>query len=178
MDADYLTNLVRFMGVVVALVASFLAARDATRHPLWAPIRREVAATGRTIAEEVRRANLRLRGRGRDRGRVVQLSGTASLGVGASVTASGTLTLTVDPDASVRDRVERLEQHVASLEALHEQNKQAVAKEAADRQEAVRRVTSESSRKRPPSVARSRRWSAAHSSWTPERSPSSSSASC
>ena len=57
------------------------------------------------------------------------------------MTASGTLTLTVDPDASVRDRVKRLEQHVAFLDELHEQNKQAVAKEAADRQEAVRRVT-------------------------------------
>lgn len=57
------------------------------------------------------------------------------------MTASGTLTLTLDPDASVRDRVKRLEQHVAFLNALHEQNKQAIAKEAADRQEAVRRVT-------------------------------------
>jgi hypothetical protein len=65
----------------------------------------------------------------------------ASLGITASVTATGTLTLTVDPAAPLAERVKRLEEHVATLKALHEANKQAIAKEAAERQQMVQRVS-------------------------------------
>jgi hypothetical protein len=138
-DAVYLTNLVRFTGVAVALVASFLAAPDATRHLLWAPFRRGAVATGHAVSGQIQQAWDRLRGHGRFRGSTVQ--GSAHAAFGAFATATGTIVLPVDADAPLQERVGRLEQHIATLKSLHEQNKQAIAKEATDRQEAVRRVT-------------------------------------
>jgi hypothetical protein len=71
-DADYLTNIVRCTGALVALVASFLAAPAATRHLWEAGPRRWAVTTGRAVAvqgqagmAQVKRAWDRLRGHGR-----------------------------------------------------------------------------------------------------------------
>ena len=46
-----------------------------------------------------------------------------------------------DPSAPLPERIARLEQHIATLKALHEQNKEAIAKEAAERRKALQQVT-------------------------------------
>jgi len=52
-DAAYLENLVRFTGVLVALVASFLAAPEATRHR-WTWLRTHAVTTSQTVAAQSR----------------------------------------------------------------------------------------------------------------------------
>jgi hypothetical protein len=146
-ELDYLTNLVRGTGVVVAVVASCLAAPEATRR-YWEVARNWTVRIARagfvqgTVATVwvkrqwdrlVRRRNVVVVGKA--------IHASAGLGVTASATTSGTIVLPVDPSAPLHERVERLEQHIATLKALHEQNKEAIAKEAADRRQALQQVT-------------------------------------
>jgi chromosome condensin MukBEF ATPase and DNA-binding subunit MukB len=83
---------------------------------------------------------MRIRGRG-PTPQSVSLA-PATLNLTGSVTATGNLTLTVIPAASLAERVERLEQHIGTLNKLHDENKQAIAKEAADWREMVQRLSS------------------------------------
>jgi hypothetical protein len=146
-DADYLTNLVRGTGVVVAVVASCLAAPEATRRywevarNLTLKIAHAGAAQGRAGTAWVKRQWDRLV---RHRnvvalGDVVGMSDALSITV--SATATGTVTWSIDPNAPLPERVTWLEQHIEALKALHEQNKEAIAKEAAERQKALQQVT-------------------------------------
>jgi hypothetical protein len=57
-DDAYLMNLVRCTGALVALVASFLAAPEATRH-FWARLRMQAVTTGRTVKIQAERVWLK-----------------------------------------------------------------------------------------------------------------------
>jgi hypothetical protein len=138
-DDAYLMDLVRCTGALVALVASFLAAPEATRH-FWARLRMQAVTTGRTVQVQAERVWLKMRGRGPAPQSVALAPATINLT--GSVTATGTLTLTVNRAGPLTERVERLEQHIETLNKLHDANRQAIAKETADRQEMVQRVSS------------------------------------
>jgi hypothetical protein len=128
-DADYLNNLIRITGVVVALVASFLAAPGATRQ-MWTTIR------GQSIVQ-AKRARYLL---GKPPPRVVHL-GAAHLASSASAIALATIVLPMNADAPLPDRVAQLERHIGRLKAMHDENEEAIAKEATKRQEAIQSVT-------------------------------------
>jgi hypothetical protein len=138
-DAGYLMNLVRCTGAVVALVASSLAAPEVTRHFLVRQ-RMRIVTAGRTVKVQAKRAWLKIRGRG-PMPRSVTL-GPGTIGTAASATASLTVTWDVNADAPLMERVERLEQRVATLKKMHSENERAIEKEAADRREMVERVSS------------------------------------
>jgi hypothetical protein len=139
-DATYLMNLVRCTGALVALVASCLAAPEATRH-FWARLRLRATASGRIVRFQAEQAWLKIRGHGPEPRSVTVVPMTINLT--ASVTATGTVTVTVNRAAPLPERVERLEQHIETLNKLHDANKQAIATEAADRQEMLRRLSTE-----------------------------------
>ena len=136
-----LEYMVRYTGAIVALVASFLAAPEATRH-LWKWIRGTAATTtGRVIRAGKARVE-QVWNRVRRRGRWVDVagSGSAAATISASLTVTGRLVFPVDLSAPLSARVERLEQHVQALGELHEANKQAIAQEKASLVEKLRNV--------------------------------------
>jgi hypothetical protein len=131
---SYLEHMVRYTGAIVALVASFVAAPGATRH-VWSRLRLRAVTSGRTVE----RAWLKVLGRGPTPQSVTLAP--ATINVTASVIAVGIVTSTVDRSAPLTERVDRVEQHIETLNKLHDENKQAIAEEASKRQEAVRLLT-------------------------------------
>jgi len=136
---SYFELMVRYTGAVVALVASFLAAPEATRH-LWDQFRGAAAVSRRSVTATFRPVLDRLRGHGRAKGSTVQGSGQASLGFTASATVTGRLGFPVDTEAPLAERVKRVEQYIQTLSELHEANKQAIAQEKASLAAMVRTV--------------------------------------
>ncbi len=125
----YLEQMVRYTGAVVALVASFVAAPDATRY-LWKRMRKTTVSAGRTTAvavqagrTQVRRAWNWVLGR-----RPVPRSVTvvpSTIGLHASL-PTVVIHRTSLSDTSLEERVER-------VEATTQANMQAIEREKASR---------------------------------------------
>ena len=77
--------------------------------------------------------------------RVVHL-GAAHLAVSASAIALATIVWPMNADAPLPDRVAQLERHIGRLKAMHDENEEAIAKEATKRQEAIQSVTDKTGR--------------------------------
>src|SRR5688572_1801458 len=122
--------MVRYTGAVVALVAAFLAAPEATRH-LWDWLRGAAAARHRRVAATVRQVRDWFRRNGGARGSTAHGSGQASLGFTATATATGRHVFPIETEAPLAERVERVERYIQTLSELHESNKQAIAQEKA-----------------------------------------------
>lgn len=111
MDADYLTDLLRVEGVVVAFVASFPTAPAATEH-LWTRLKRRLQNVWHGVGSEVHRLRLRL-----TRRREVPLSDSIkfedALGM-APVTSSVSTSWNVNAEDDLSSRMTRLERRVAN----------------------------------------------------------------
>jgi hypothetical protein len=135
-DTTYLANLVRCTGVLVACVASCLAAPEATRH-VYQRLRAGAFRTGSTIAKTAQEAWRRIRGHAPVDVRPV--TGTANFSDLVGLTDA----VHVERDSvasTLEARVERLEQRFAELKAAHEVIQQAISQEAAERREAIKHV--------------------------------------
>lgn len=137
MDADYLADLVGCTGVFVALVASCLAAPEATRH-VYQRLRAIAIGTGTTIAKTTQEAWLRLRRAAPID--VRHVSGTSYLRDFASATDA--LHVERDyPADTLEARMERLERQVAELKVTQAAAQQAISQEAAERRKAANQLS-------------------------------------
>jgi hypothetical protein len=130
----YLANMLRIEGVVVALVASFLAAPAATRH-MWARIKLEVGSVRRRVGSGLHRLRLWL-----TRRREVQLNDAATAEEALSmvpVSSSLDLSWAVNAEDDLKLRVERLEQRMGQVNERITMLQGTVRAEAAERREAI-----------------------------------------
>jgi hypothetical protein len=160
-DVDYLANLVRCTGILVACVASCLAAPEATRH-FYQGFRASAVRTGKTVAKATRAAWRHVRGHAPVD--VRHVSGTLYFGDSARVTDA----IHVERDyaaGTLEERVGRLEHRFADLKAAHAATQQALSLEATERRQAVKQVSIRiedevaSMRERSPPSSGRRSWS-------------------
>jgi hypothetical protein len=135
-EPEHLANVVRWVGVVVALVASFLAAPAATRH-LVGRIRTLIRRAAVATAAQARRLRDRLRGHATVR--VIPANMGVAVG-NVHVTGTGDVTWNVNENDDLPARVSRLEQRVLELHDMAKKAEQGIAKNAAESREAVARV--------------------------------------
>jgi hypothetical protein len=134
-DADYLADVLRVEGVVVALVASFLAAPYATRH-LWERVKQRLGEARQLVGSLAKRLWRWLTGGAR----TVQVHPANMAFEGEAVmpvTASLTTSWTVNADDELTLRVERLERRMGEVNERVTMLDEKVQAEATERRKAI-----------------------------------------
>lgn len=137
MDPEYLSDLVLGTGVVVTLVASFLAAPAATRHLSG---RVSETAVGGWTATWSLAARLWVRLSRRNRGTIVAALPSVTFSVRSNASGSVSTTWNVRADKDAETRIAWLEAKVMQLKKMSDDNEQAVTVERTAREGDVRRL--------------------------------------